>query len=85
MKAAPATPFKVPKAKFLLQFLIIALDDPAVSGEVDQIVDCCVGRKRGQPVLRGFFFFPGPSDQEPFFGMRLGPPVIAMSWPDAHG
>ncbi len=81
MKAAPAAPFKVPQPEFLLQFLVIALNNPAVFGEIDQIAERCVGGKRGQPVLRRLLFLLWPFDQKPFFRMRLGAPVIAVSGP----
>src|SRR5947209_11852798 len=82
MKAAPATPFKVPQPEFLFQFLVIAFDNPAVFGEIDQFVERDIGWKCGKPVLRRFLFFPWPFDQKPFFRMRLGAPVIAVSGPD---
>ena len=37
MKSAPAASFKVSQTEFLLQFLVIAFDDPAMFGEIDQI------------------------------------------------
>ena len=37
MKATPAAPFIVAEPKFLLQFLIVALNPPAQFGKLDQI------------------------------------------------
>ena len=36
MKSPPATPFVVTQAEFLLQFLIVPLDDPAMFRQVHQ-------------------------------------------------
>ena len=38
MKAAPAAPFVVPQSHFLLDLLVVALDDPALLGGCDQIL-----------------------------------------------
>ena len=58
MKSAPAAPFKVPQTEFLPEFLpeflVIAFDDPAVFGEIDQITERRVSRQRGEPVFCGF-------------------------------
>ena len=37
VKAAPAAAFKMAKAEFLLQFLVIAFDDPTLFGQGHQI------------------------------------------------
>ena len=36
MEATPTAPFEVPKADFLLEFLIVPLDTPAQLGKVDE-------------------------------------------------
>src|ERR1700733_8772846 len=82
MKSAPAAPFKVPQTEFLLQFLVIAFDDPAVFGEIDQITERRVSRQCGEPVFCGFLLLRRPFDEEPFFRVRFGAPVIPMSGPD---
>jgi len=46
VESAPVATFKVPQAQFLLQFLIIPLDDPAVFGHFDQSLDPGVQRQR---------------------------------------
>jgi hypothetical protein len=38
MESAPASPFIMTEAQFLLQFLVVTLDDPAVFGDLDQIL-----------------------------------------------
>ena len=85
MKSAPAASFKVSQTEFLLQFLVIAFDDPAMFGEIDQITERRVNRERGEPVFRGFLLLRRPFDEKPFFRVRLGAPVIAMSGPDTNG
>jgi len=52
VKAAPAAAFKVAQAEFLLQFLIVAFDDPALFGQRDQIAQLAVFRQIGHPVFR---------------------------------
>jgi hypothetical protein len=37
VKTAPASPFVMSESEFLLQFLIIALDNPTMFGQSDQI------------------------------------------------
>ena len=50
-------------AEFLLQFLIIPFDDPAMFGQVDEFHYRDIVRKRGEPVL-GWLRFPRwPFDQ----------------------
>jgi hypothetical protein len=44
MKATPTASFVVTQTEFLLQFLIIPLDNPAVFGHVHQFDKC--GRRR---------------------------------------
>ena len=39
MEAAPAAPFIITQAEFLLEFLVIALDPPAQLGQVDQPIE----------------------------------------------
>src|SRR5580692_937625 len=85
MKSAPAAPFKVAQTEFLLQFLVIAFDNPAMFGEIDQITERRVNRERGEPVFRRFLFLRRPFDEEPFFRVRLGAPVIPVSRSDTKG
>jgi hypothetical protein len=66
MKAAPAAPLVVPEADLLLEFEIVALDQPAQLGEIDQPGDRGVGRQGGQPELGRLRLVPGPFDQQPF-------------------
>ncbi len=70
MKAAPTASLVVAQAEFLLQFLVILFDDPAVFGQVHQFPEIEIRRQRGQPVLGWFRFRGWPFDQPPFFRMR---------------
>src|SRR3981081_14211 len=85
MKSPPAASFKVPQSEFLLQLLVIAFDDPAMFGEIDQFTELRIGWKCGKPVLRGFLLLFWPFDEEPFLRMWLGAPVVAMSGSDTRG
>src|SRR3954469_24117243 len=87
VEAAPAASLVVPKAEFLFQLLVIALDAPAPRGldpgvgQIDQALERGVGREGGQPVLGGLGLALGPFDQQPFLTARLGPPRVAMGCP----
>ena len=85
MKATPTASFKMAETQFLFQFLIIALDDPALFAQGDQIAQPAVFRQIGHPVLSGFGFLTGPLDQQPFLFSRLAELVIAMCGANAHG
>jgi hypothetical protein len=85
MKAAPTTSFVVAQPEFLLQFLIIPFNNPAMFGQMHEFHQGGVGRKSGQPVL-GWFGFPDwPFDQQPFFRMWVRSPVVAMRGAHPHG
>jgi len=73
VKPAPAASFKVSQAEFLLQFLIVALDDPTLLGQSDQIAQAAVRVQIRHPVFARFSLALGPLYQQPFFRMRLGP------------
>ena len=85
MKSAPAPPFKVPQTEFLLQFLVIAFDDPTMFGKIDELGQRRVYWQRGKPILCGLLFLRGPFDEEPFFRMRLGAPVVSVGGADTNG
>ena len=83
MKAAPVASFKMAQTKFLFEFLIIALDEPALFAPV------ATSWRRGMDsgrfdsqYLVGSFSVLGPFDQQPLLGMRFAAPVVAMS--DTH-
>jgi hypothetical protein len=83
VKTTPASSFIVSQPEFLLQFLVVALDDPTMLGEAHQIWKLQVFGQSGKPVLGRFSFLAGPLDEEPFLGTRFTTPVIAMSRTDA--
>ena len=78
VKAAPAASFVVAQSQLLLEFLIVAFDDPAMFGHLHQRLQRGLRRQGGQPVFGGLRFFLRPFDQEPFFRMWFGALVIAM-------
>ena len=78
VEAAPSTAFEMAKSDFLLELLIIALDAPAQLGEVDQISEGNVLRKRRKPVFGGLALAFRPLDQQPFLRSQLGAPFVAM-------
>jgi hypothetical protein len=51
IEATPSASFVVTQAEFLLQLLIVALDDPAMFGQVQQFEQSGIGRHGGQPVI----------------------------------
>ncbi len=46
VKTAPASPFVMTESEFLLEFLVIPFDDPALFGERHQVFQFRVGRQR---------------------------------------
>ena len=63
MKTAPASSFIMTQSKFLLQFFIVPLDDPALLCHTGQALEWGLCREGGEPVLGGFGFSAGPLDQ----------------------
>ena len=51
MKSAPASPFIMTETQFLLQFLVVPLNNPAVFGDLYQILQLRLRRKGRQPVF----------------------------------
>src|SRR3954454_11334166 len=84
MKTAPSSAFVVTQAEFLLQFLIIALNNPALFGDSHQIPEFGLGRQCGNPVFRrpGFLF--RPFETQPLFRMWFGLPVVTMCRTDSE-
>ena len=63
VKAGPAAALIVAEPEFLLEFLIIALDEPSQLGEIDEALDRGLGGEDGEPVLCRFVFAHGPLDE----------------------
>src|SRR5471030_1062441 len=78
VEAAPAAPLVMPKAEFLLEFLVIALDPPAQLGQVDQSLEGDVIGKIGEPVFGRLLLARRPFDQQPFLGAKFGQGFVAV-------
>src|SRR5580704_11423252 len=78
VKSEPASPFEMAQPQFLFQLLVIALNDPAVFGKVDEVSQRQVCGKTREPVFCGLTLTFRPFDQKPFLRMRFCAPVIAM-------
>src|SRR5438270_13303654 len=85
MEAAPAASLVMPEAEFLFQVLVIALDPPAQLDQIDECSPCDVGRQGREPVFDRLLLAAWPFDQQPFFGARRRPVVIAMRGTNPHG
>ena len=85
VKSAPASPFKMTQPEFLFQLLVIAFNDPAMFGKVDEVSQRQVCGKSREPVFCGLTFAFRPFDQKPFLRMRLRAPVIAMCRAHTNG
>src|SRR5438093_2967625 len=83
VEAPPAPPFEVIQPQLVLQLLVVPLDPPAQHGEPDQIGARGRLRQRGQPILDRGGFGARPLDEQPLFGARRRPPVVAMRGPHA--
>src|SRR5438132_739761 len=78
MESAPASAFVVAQPKFLFQFLIVALDNPPLFSDSNQIPELCFCWQRRKPVFRRLVFSFRPFDKQPLFRMRFGLPVVAV-------
>lgn len=78
VKAAPASSFIMSQSEFLLQFLAVTLDDPAMFGQSHQISKLHGFGQSGEPVPGRFGFLAGPLNKEPFFRTELTSLIIAM-------
>ena len=84
VKASPASSFIVTEAKFLLEFLIVALDPPAHFGGCDERLEVGIGRQGRKPVFGRCAFALRPFDKQPFFRIGLRAPVVAMRGPHSQ-
>lgn len=84
VESSPPSTFVMAEAEFLLQILIVALDAPPQLGGRHQVGNPrCAGQRR-QPVFRRLGLAVRLLDQEPFLGMGLGEPIVAMSRSNAN-
>jgi hypothetical protein len=68
MKTTPTPSFVVPQTEFLLQFLVVPLDDPAMFGHVHRFHKSDISRQGGWPVFGWFGFTDGHSMSNHFSG-----------------
>src|SRR4051794_4474838 len=85
MEAAPATALVVAEADLLFEFLVIALDQPARLGGVDQVLQRGARRQGGQPVLAWLLGARGPLDQQPLLPPGLRTLGVAVCRADPQG
>src|SRR5688572_121815 len=85
MEAAPTPPLKVVEAQFLLELLVVPFDPPAHLGGADQVNQGGRRRQGRQPILARLLLSFRPLDQQPFLGVRLSTPVVAVRRPHPHG
>src|SRR3712207_515298 len=78
MEAAPTAAFVVTEADLLLELLVVALDQPAGLGGVDQVLQRGAGRQVGQPVLARLLGPLGPLDQQPLLRPGLRAQGVAV-------
>src|SRR3712207_4137595 len=82
VEAAPAAALIVAKADLLLELLVVALDQPARLGGMDQVLERGARRQVGQPVLAWLL---GPLDQQPFLRPGLRTQGVAVRRPNPQG
>jgi hypothetical protein len=63
VKAAPASSFIVAQSEFLLQLLVVTLDDPAMLRYPHQIFKWDGSGQSGEPVLGRFCLLARPLDE----------------------
>src|SRR6478735_8576782 len=78
VEAAPAPSFKMSQPDLLLEFLIVAFDPPSQLGNVDELTERDVFRKRRQPIFDRLVLAIGPFNQQPLLWPTVGEPVIPM-------
>src|SRR5579872_302847 len=84
MKPAPTPALEMSQPQFLLQFFVVAFDDPTLLGQTDQILDFHGDGQGRQPILRGLGFAFRPLEQQPLFGTRLGALFIPVRRTDTQ-
>ena len=84
VETAPAAPFEMAEADFLLEVLIVALDAPAQLGRIDQIGEGNVFRQGRQPGFGRSRVALGPFDRQPFLRSQLRELFVAVCRPHPH-
>ena len=85
MKAAPASSFIVAQSEFLLQFFVVALNDPAMLRQAHQLAQLGRRRQSAKPIPGRFCLLAWPLDQQPFLSPGFRPLVVAMRRTYSHG
>src|SRR6185437_4695023 len=84
VEAAPSPSFKMSQPDLLLEFLIVAFDPPSQLGNVDELTERDVFRKRRHPIFDRLVLAIGPFNQQPLLRPTVGEPVIPMRDTNAH-
>ena len=84
VEAAPAPSFKMSQPDLLLEFLIVSFDPPSQLGNVDELTERDVFRKRRQTIFDQLVLAIGPFNQQPLLRPTVGEPVIPMRDTNAH-
>src|SRR2546422_2682211 len=79
VKTSPAPTFVMSQSQLLLQFLVVAFDNPTVFRSFHQLAQCGTDRESREPVLGRFALSLRPFDQQPFFVTRCASPIVPMS------
>ena len=84
MEATPAMPFVGVESGFLFEFLIVALDPPALMRHINPFVERAGVWKRRQVVLHRRRQIVRPFDRQPLLPPQSGTPDIAAGMADPH-
>ena len=84
VEAAPSSSFEMSRPDLLLEFLIVAFDSPSQLGNVDELTERDVFRKRRQPIFDRLLLAIGPFNQQPLLRPIVREPVIPMRDTNAH-
>jgi hypothetical protein len=85
VEAAPAAALVVIQSDLLLEFLVVALDQPTCLGGADQLGQPGCRPQVGQPVPGRLGLAPGPLDQQPFLRPGLAALGVAVRRTDPQG
>src|SRR6516165_550749 len=85
VEAAPSPSFKMSQPDLLLEFLIVAFDPPSQLGNVDELTERDVFRKRRQPIFDRLVLAIRPFNQQPLLRPTVGEPVSDARHERAHG
>src|SRR6056297_3106502 len=78
MKATPTAALVVAEAEFLFEFEIVVFDAPAQFGEMDEMLERCVGVDIGEPDLGRFGFTVRPFGEHGQLWPWLVAPIVPL-------